>query len=488
MTCPGSAANQSRNTLQAADTVADVNECLTNTHGCGPGERCVNTVGSFVCELQVACPAGHQLRSGVCEDVDECMQHGCGPGFVCENTVGSFLCHPKHKCLSGFTQDAHGNCVDINECSTQSDTCSSGYNCINTVGSYSCQRKSIACNHGYHASPDGVTCVDVDECEVGTHRCAAEQICHNLPGSYRCDCQTGYQQHALRHGCTDVNECWLFPGRLCAQTCENIPGSYRCSCTAGFSLAADGKNCEDVNECDRSPCSQECANVHGSYQCYCRQGFYLQEDGHTCADIDECSQSVGNLCAFQCVNVAGSYRCVCPPHGYVMSANGRTCRDVDECTTGTHNCSYGQTCYNVHGGFRCLSFDCPHNYKKVSDTHCERLGCPSSSSACQNSPVRITYYQLSFQTNIIIPAQIFRIGPSPTYAGDNIIISITKGNEEGYFSTRKLNGFTGAVYLQRHVQQPKDFLIEVEMKLLRKGSVSSFLARIYVFITSSSIM
>ena len=48
---------------------------------------------------------------------------------------------------------------------------------------------------------------------------------------------------------TDVNECWRYPGRLCAQTCENTPGSYRCSCTAGFSLAFDGKNCEGKPDC-----------------------------------------------------------------------------------------------------------------------------------------------------------------------------------------------------------------------------------------------
>lgn len=49
---------------------------------------------------------------------------------------------------------------------------------------------------------------------------------------------------ALTPALTDVNECWRYPGRLCAQTCENTPGSYHCSCTAGFSLTFDGKNCE----------------------------------------------------------------------------------------------------------------------------------------------------------------------------------------------------------------------------------------------------
>ncbi|CAG6016198.1 unnamed protein product, partial [Menidia menidia] len=225
---------------------ADVDECVSNTHRCRPSDRCVNTVGSFVCRPQVTCPAGYQLKNTICQDIDECMMraHDCGEGYVCENIAGSFLCKSKHKCISGFTQDSHGNCVDINECSSLSVPCSPGLNCINTVGSYSCQQKIITCNRGYRASPDGHECVDMDECQMGTHRCGRGQICHNTPGSFRCDCQTGYQFDALRKACNDVNECWRYPGRVCAQTCENTPGSYYCSCTAGFSLAADGKNCE----------------------------------------------------------------------------------------------------------------------------------------------------------------------------------------------------------------------------------------------------
>ncbi|MBN3325347.1 FBLN2 protein, partial [Atractosteus spatula] len=494
---------------------ADINECLTNTHSCQAMERCINTIGSFTCEKQITCSPGYQLKEDTCEDIDECLQqtHNCGTGFECQNTAGSFYCNPKHRCFTGFSQDQHGNCIagsvsnfklffiivvillffsaDIDECSSPNVPCSPGFNCINTVGSYTCQRKIIVCSRGYHASPDGARCIDVDECQTGVHRCGEGQICHNLPGTYRCDCKTGYQYDMFRKVCvefspTDVNECWRYPGRLCAQTCENTPGSYQCSCTAGFTLSSDGKNCEDVNECEKNPCSQECANIYGSYQCYCRQGFYLKEDGHSCEDIDECSQSVGNLCAFQCVNVPGSYQCACPAHGYTMSPNGRTCRDIDECAVGTHNCSTAETCYNIQGGFRCLSFSCPPNYRRVSDTRCERISCPNYVE-CQSSPFRITYYHLSFQTNIVIPAQIFRIGPSPAYSGDNIIISITRGNGENYFSARKLNSYTGAVYLQRQVREPKDFLIDVEMKLWRQGNFTTFLARIYVFITAPSL-
>ncbi|XP_078103801.1 fibulin-2 isoform X4 [Sander vitreus] len=498
-------------TEEAANAVeeqGDVDECQLY-----PGQLCQHTCTNIWGSYRCGCNQGYILQQDgsscapVSRDEDNRVRehspastapsattssparlNPCAENGPCSQQCTAVAGRTRCSCFPGFSLMTDGRtCEDINECSSLSEPCGSGFNCINTVGSYTCQQKIIVCNPGYHVSPDGATCVDIDECQMGTHRCGVGQICHNLPGSYRCDCQTGYQYDALRKVCSDVNECWRYPGRLCAQTCENTPGSYRCSCTAGFSLAFDGKNCEDVNECDKNPCGQECANIYSSYQCYCRQGYYLKEDGHTCEDIDECSQSIGNLCTFKCVNVAGSYQCACPANGYVMSANGRTCKDIDECTTGAHNCSYGQTCYNLQGGFKCLSFACPHNYKKVSDIRCERISCPSNSLDCQNSPLRITYYQLSFQTNIIIPAQIFRIGPSPAYSGDHIVIGIIKGNEEGYFSTRKLNSFTGAVYLQRQVREPKDFLIDVEMKLLRQGTFTSFLARIYVFITSSAV-
>uniref|UniRef100_A0A8C3SZJ5 Fibulin-2 n=1 Tax=Chelydra serpentina TaxID=8475 RepID=A0A8C3SZJ5_CHESE len=463
----------------------DINECVTEAHTCKRGEHCINTVGSFTCLQELSCQPGYEFKDGECVDIDECVRgtHSCQVNFVCQNTKGSFYCESKQRCMEGFLQDPEGNCVDINECTSLSEPCKPGFNCINTVGSYTCQRNLLMCSRGYHSSEDGSRCIDVDECQTGIHRCGEGQICHNLPGAYRCDCKMGYQYDAFNRACIDINECWNYPGRLCQHTCENTPGSYHCSCSSGFRLAYDGKHCEDVNECDSTPCSQECANVYGSYQCYCRQGYQLSEDGHSCKDIDECTQSAGILCTFRCVNVPGSYQCACPEQGYTMAANGRTCRDIDECAIGTHNCSAAESCYNIQGSHRCLLFECPQNYRKVSDMRCERNNCFNYVD-CQNTPVRITYYQLNFQTNIVVPAHIFRIGPSPAYAGDNIILTINKGNEENYFSTRKLNSYTGIVYLQRQVKEPKDFLLDVEMKLWRQGTYTTFLAKIYIFITA----
>ncbi|KAK2508409.1 hypothetical protein MC885_001323 [Smutsia gigantea] len=438
----------------------DINECVTDLHTCSRGEHCVNTVGSFRCYKALTCEPGYALQDGECTDEDECElgTHNCQAGFMCQNTKGSFYCQARQRCMEGFLQDPEGNCVDINECTSLSEPCRPGFSCINTVGSYTCQRNPLLCGHGYHASQDGTKCVDVNECEVGMHHCSEGQVCHNLPGSYRCDCKAGFQRDAFGRACVDVNECWTSPGRLCQHTCENTLGSYRCSCASGFRLAADGKRCEDVNECEAQRCSQECTNIYGSYQCYCRQGYQLAEDGHTCTDIDECTQGAGILCAFRCINVPGSYQCACPERGYTMTANGRSCKDLDECALGTHNCSEAETCHNIRGSFRCLRFECPPNYVR-----------------------------LNFQTGLLVPAHIFRISPVPVFAGDTISLTITKGNEEGYFGTQRLNTYTGVVYLQRSVRGPRDFALDVEMKLWRQGSVTTFLAKMHIFFTTMAL-
>ncbi|XP_005387035.1 PREDICTED: fibulin-2 isoform X2 [Chinchilla lanigera] len=463
----------------------DINECVTDLHTCSRGEHCVNTLGSFRCYKALTCEPGYVLKDGECADVDECAMgsHTCQPGFSCQNTKGSFYCQARQRCMEGFLQDPEGNCVDINECTSLPEPCRPGFSCVNTVGSYRCQRNPLVCRHGYHASEDGAQCVDVNECATGVHRCGEGQVCHNLPGSYRCDCKAGFQRDAFGRSCIDVNECWTSPGRLCQHTCENTLGSYRCSCATGFRLAEDGKHCEDVNECETQRCSQECANIYGSYQCYCRQGYQLAEDGHTCIDIDECAQAAGMLCTFRCLNVPGSYQCTCPEQGYTMMANGRSCKDLDECALGTHNCSEAETCHNLQGSFRCLRFECPPNYVRVSETKCERTTCHDLVE-CQSSPARITYYQLNLQTGLLVPAHIFRIGPAPAFAGDTISLTITRGNEEGYFRTRRLNAYTGVVSLQRPVLEPRDFALDVEMKLWRQGSVTTFLAKMHIFFTA----
>ncbi|KAG8012826.1 Fibulin-1 [Nibea albiflora] len=490
----------------------DINECLLGSSNCRGGERCINTEGSFRCQREVSCGTGYELTdTNNCKDIDECETgiHNCGQEFQCQNTQGSFRCLPKVKCGVGYIQDALGNCIDINECVSQTGPCHRGQICINTVGSYICQRNSVNCGRGYHLNDDGTRCLDIDECK-GPEKVCGGHGCINLLGSYRCECEAGYIFNSIARVCEgehsrkthasmrtvlisasycgifcalDINECRHYPGRLCAHKCENTLGSYKCSCTTGFKLAGDGRNCDDLNECDNNPCSQECANVYGSYQCYCRRGYQLSDiDGVTCEDIDECALPTGgHICAYRCHNTPGSFHCSCPVSGYTLAPNARSCQDVDECVTGTHTCTENQSCFNIQGGFRCLSFDCPANYRRVGETRCERLLC-NESVECLAMPLRITNYYLTFPTNIPVFTNIFRMGPSSIVADDDIQVAITAGNEGGFFKTERVP--TGGVMsVAKLINKPQDFELSLELRLRRYGTLSTYLAKVLVFVT-----
>ncbi|XP_028286387.1 fibulin-1 isoform X2 [Parambassis ranga] len=462
----------------------DINECLLGASNCRGGERCINTEGAFRCQREISCGTGYELTdTNNCKDIDECETgiHNCAPEFECQNTQGSFRCIPKVKCSAGFIQDALGNCIDINECVSQTGTCQRGQVCINTVGSYICQRNSINCGRGYHLNEEGSRCIDIDECQ--SPDVCPGHTCINLLGSFRCECEAGYFFNSITRVCEDMNECRHHPGRLCAHKCENTLGSYKCSCTMGFTLAADGRNCDDLNECESNPCSQECANVYGSYQCYCRRGYQLSDiDGMTCEDIDECALPTGgHICAYRCHNNPGSFHCSCPVNGYTLALNGRNCQDVDECVTGTHTCTENQSCFNVQGGFRCLSFECPNNYRRVGETRCERLLC-NDSVECLTMPLRITYYHLTFPTNIPVLTNIFRMGPSHTVPGDDIQIAILAGNEGGFFKADRMpNG--GVMSVAKLINKPQDFELSLELRLRRYGTVTTYMAKVMVFVT-----
>ncbi|XP_020516518.2 fibulin-1 isoform X2 [Labrus bergylta] len=463
----------------------DINECLLGASNCRGGERCINTEGSFRCQREVSCGTGYELTdNNNCKDIDECETniHNCEPQFECQNTQGSFRCFPKMKCGAGYVQDALGSCIDINECVSQTSPCHRGEICINTVGSYICHRNSVNCGRGYHLNDEGTRCVDIDECK-GLEKVCKGHGCINLVGSYRCECEPGYIFNSISRTCEEINECRHYPGRLCAHKCENTLGSYKCSCTTGFKLSPDGRNCDDLNECEANPCSQECANVYGSYQCYCRRGYQLSDiDGLTCEDIDECALPTGgHICSYRCHNTPGSFHCSCPVTGYTVAPNGRSCQDIDECVTGTHTCTVNESCFNVQGGFKCLSFECPNNYRRHGEIRCERLLC-NESVECLTMPQRITYYYLTFPTNIPVFTNIFRMGPSHTVPGDDIQIAIVAGNEGGFFKTERVP--TGGVMsVGKLIDQPQDFDLSLELRLRRYGTLSTYLAKVLVFVT-----
>uniref|UniRef100_A0A8C6VSX7 Fibulin 7 n=1 Tax=Naja naja TaxID=35670 RepID=A0A8C6VSX7_NAJNA len=189
--------------------------------------------------------------------------------------------------------------------------------------------------------------------------------------------------------CKSISDC---ASRPCANggTCVDAVPRYSCLCPSGWS----GCNCQAPLHAHKgqNPLGRGAAvsnatfsrqphcveNPGGSRQCSCDAGFLLTRGAASCsaADVDECQLYQSNyhtrICLHECLNLPGSYQCTCPS-GYRFQAEQNTCSDVDECATNHDNCSRGQICVNVFGGFRCMKPECPKThfnttYVKTSTT------------------------------------------------------------------------------------------------------------------------
>lgn len=174
----------------------------------------------------------------------------------------------------------------------------------------------------------------------------------------------------------------------------------------------------DVDECLTRPCGQNCDNVYGSYRCYCHTGYQLSDtDGMTCQGRADCqglwflsiwwrqlllSASWQMLTSAHCPLAITHVPTAAPmcravttapapllvtswhPMGkrawvcgqvivslfklrHIVSPFPFLCiSDIDECAAGIHTCSASESCFNIEGGFRCLSFSCPANFHEVA--------------------------------------------------------------------------------------------------------------------------
>uniref|UniRef100_A0A3B5B9F5 Fibulin 1 n=1 Tax=Stegastes partitus TaxID=144197 RepID=A0A3B5B9F5_9TELE len=363
--------------------------------------------------------------------------------------------------------------LDVNECLTNSHNCISGQVCINTEGSFRCQRET-SCGTGYELTDHNV-CQDIDECALGTHNCGADFVCTNTEGSFRCKpkekCGDGYIQDAVG-SCIDINECVVHtnpcqPG----QTCINSVGSYTCrSNTVTCALTVD--------------------SVFFKVCCLTKKMFIPL----ICplADVDECR--TGNVCGDHgCVNLLGSYRCECKTgfsfNSITKLCDGTTQSHIDECAAGTHTCSVSQSCFNVLGGYRCLSFECPPNFRQAAKGRCDRLTCELTRdpASCFSLPLRISFYNISFPTNTPVPADVFRVGPSNSAAGDQMQLDVVSGDEDGYFVVQQ-QAHGGVVSLRRVLTEPRDFFLTLEMRLIRYGTTHLYTAKIVVFVTHEQLV
>ncbi|XP_011500132.1 PREDICTED: fibrillin-1 [Ceratosolen solmsi marchali] len=244
----------------------DIDECHKNVNICGR-QRCINTIGSYRCEIRKICGIGYAADpiTSQCKDINECVQglHKCGPEQTCENRQGGYICY----CPAGYEVGGSHNCIDLDECerSLPRRLCDEGGHCVNTLGSYRCE-----CDFGFEEEHQSGGCRDVDECAAEPGPC--QQECYNTWGSYSCGCGPGYQLRPDNRTCEDIDECSEFKNTsLCVGICDNTPGSYVCRCPDGYRLTDDGRTCQDIDECATGVvCKKQdeiCQNVRGGFRC-----------------------------------------------------------------------------------------------------------------------------------------------------------------------------------------------------------------------------
>ncbi|KAL4666835.1 hypothetical protein H8959_005524 [Pygathrix nigripes] len=304
--------------VSAGDQRPDVDECRTHNGGCQ--QRCVNTLGSYLCE----CKPGFRLHtdSRTCLAINSCA---LGNGGCQHHCVQLTITRHRCQCRPGFQLQEDGRrCVRRSPCADRNGGCM--HRCQVVRGLAHCE-----CHAGYQLAADGKACEDVDECAAGLAHCA--HGCLNTQGSFKCVCHAGYELGADGRQCYRiemeiVNSCEANNGG-CSHDCSHTSAGPLCTCPRGYELHTDQRTCIDIDDCADSPCCQQvCTNNPGGYECGCYAGYRLSADGCSCEDVDECASSRGG-CEHHCTNLAGSFQCSCEA-GYRLHEDRRGCSPLEE--------------------------------------------------------------------------------------------------------------------------------------------------------------
>ncbi|XP_005986648.1 fibulin-5 [Latimeria chalumnae] len=388
------------------------------------------------------CSAGFELdrRSGQCFDIDECraIPDACRADMMCVNQNGGYLCVPS---TNPVYRRPYANPYPYPFPQPP-------------PAPVPAPNFPSPCRFGYQMD-DNNECIDIDECATDTHQCNPTQLCINTEGGYTCSCTEGYW--LIEGQCLDIDECRY---GYCQQLCANTPGSYSCTCNPGFILNPDNRSCQDVDECaGESTCSQICFNTYGSFLCRCNAGYELAEDGINCIDMNECSFSEF-LCQHVCENRPGGYQCTCPS-GYNLLDDSRSCQDIQECETGNNTCTSQQVCFNIPGTYKCLNpIKCEDPYIQINENRCM---CPAENSGCRDQPFTILYKYMDMVTGRSVPSDVFQMQATTRYPGAYYIFQIKSGNEGREFYMRQTGPLSATLVMTRPVRGPQDIVLDLEM-------------------------
>ncbi|GFR76121.1 latent-transforming growth factor beta-binding protein 4 [Elysia marginata] len=233
------------NTMGSYECLCPVGKKLENDRrtcvACDPyhwGDNCANQcdcnpLGTAKCDPVSGCKCKDGWNGTTCyEDVLECPTDPCPVNSNCTETPGSYIC----TCDIGFYLEelSPGNktCRDIDECKTN-NVCDQA--CVNSIGSFTC-----TCDSGFLLE-QRTECVDINECASNTTN-PCEQTCRNLAGGFQCTCLDGYTLNLdNRQDCLDINECANTEDHTCSEfeLCSNTRGSFNCNCKEGYDSSND---------------------------------------------------------------------------------------------------------------------------------------------------------------------------------------------------------------------------------------------------------
>lgn len=125
-------------------------------------------------------------------------------------------------------------------------------------------------------------------------------------------------------------------------------------------------------------------------------------------------------------------------------------------------------------------------------SRCQRKSCRTAKAkaACLKLPKQISFHNITLSNSTIANKALFRMSLARSYSNDRYHFDISAGNEKGDFkvkSSTRIKRPTGVVYTAGELTGPADYVIDLSLKLFRQRRWSTFISRLYVFVSKHKL-